>query len=677
MKRAFFKLITCLLCICICISFCVPTMAVNESNVLGVTFTAELNKSSISVSDVDQTVVMTVSASKEIELCTAGYTIVCPSPLVLSAVENTDLSFTSADYDLSTKTVVFMEPDAETLSATTLGVITFTIPANTPAGVYSVGVTGINLADNYGMNVWEDGASATTTLTITDANAGDGSYTAGVSTAQTNVTVGGTVYVTVSANADFSAAELTLSYPTAYLTYNEDESTLDGATVVDNNGIITLADYGESQRSYTLAFTATAKGTASVSLTSAAFSAAADAASSDLTSAEITAPSASVEVKNQPHNVTLNALFTGPSSVEDGADYTFSAVDSAAAYYNYTVTATMGGQPATVIDNGNGSYTIKNVTGALEISGTRTAKTYTIAFSTGSGVVGLPTGGSIPYGTDYSFDLPTNEHYSVSLTSIQYASGTGVEYTQANGKVTIAGTAITDNINVVIDRRQADAAVTVEGNAAADAAGYIAYATPGTAYTLTVKEDALYQYTVTAVANGKAVTLSGGNGSYTIAGTDVAVGSIVFTVNKVLKTAQITATQYITLNGTVLWLVRNPAAQVEGKVYQFRDANMYWSAEYSAYCTLVVSATKPEISAGDLKLIDGTTAAVDYAAMDVNGSGTLDANDAQFVYNMYMSAYDGITDEVTAEKYLRADVNGDAIVNTEDAVAIVAKILGN
>jgi len=63
--------------------------------------------------------------------------------------------------------------------------------------------------------------------------------------------------------------------------------------------------------------------------------------------------------------------------------------------------------------------------------------------------------------------------------------------------------------------------------------------------------------------------------------------------------------------------------------------------------------------------------------MDVNASGALDANDAQFVYNMYKSTYNGITDEVTVEKYLRADVNGDAVINTEDAAAIVAKILGN
>lgn len=63
--------------------------------------------------------------------------------------------------------------------------------------------------------------------------------------------------------------------------------------------------------------------------------------------------------------------------------------------------------------------------------------------------------------------------------------------------------------------------------------------------------------------------------------------------------------------------------------------------------------------------------------MDINKSGKLDANDAQFVYNMYNGMYSGITEEVTAEKYLRADVNGDGSVNTQDAAAVISIILNN
>lgn len=679
MKKVFSNFISYLLCLTLCCSLCLPITAVGESNAFGITFSVSLNSPSLEISDTDQTVVMPLSASAPITLDGMAFTVTASDPLVFSGITNdlTRLPLSNADANFDSGIVGTNSTDMENIeNITDLAEITFTVPANTPAGSYTVGINSLELTKDYS-EIWESGASASTTLTITDANAGDGSYTAGLSVEQTAATVGETVYVKVSANTEFAAAELSLTYPSALFAFDEGKSTLNEAKITDGNGTISLADYGADQREYTFAFTAAAKGEATFSLISAAFSAAADAASNDLTPAGITAPSVSVQVKNQPHNVTLNALFNGPGSVEDGADYTFSAADSASAYYNYTVSATMGGQPASVINNGDGTYTVKNVTGALEISGSRTAKTYQITFSTGSGVTGLPTDATIPYGTDYSFNLPTKEHYSISVTSIKYASGTAVEYTLENGKVTILGTAITDNINVVIDQLQADAVVTVEGNAAADAAGYVPYAEPGTAYTLTVSEDALYQYTVTAAVNGQAVTLTSGNGSYTIAASDVAAGTIVFTVNKVLKTAQITATQYLALDGTAIWLIQNPTAQLQGKVYQFRNVSMYWSAEYSAYCTLVVSAEKPEISAGDLKLIDGTTASIDYTAMDVNVSGTLDANDAQFVYNMYKSTYSGITDEVTVEKYLRADVNGDAAVNTEDAAAIVAKILGN
>ena len=65
---------------------------------------------------------------------------------------------------------------------------------------------------------------------------------------------------------------------------------------------------------------------------------------------------------------------------------------------------------------------------------------------------------------------------------------------------------------------------------------------------------------------------------------------------------------------------------------------------------------------------------LDYG-MDVNKSGKVDANDAQLAYNMYRPMYSGISSDITVEKYLRADVNGDKTVNTMDAVAIVNYIL--
>ena len=77
-----------------------------------------------------------------------------------------------------------------------------------------------------------------------------------------------------------------------------------------------------------------------------------------------------VTVKPIPtYSVTLPADFTGESTVQDGADYTFTAKDPAK--YIYTVTAVMGGETVEVIDNGDGTYTVKNVTGDLVIEATK------------------------------------------------------------------------------------------------------------------------------------------------------------------------------------------------------------------------------------------------------------------------------------------------------------------
>lgn len=333
----------------------------------------------------------------------------------------------------------------------------------------------------------------------------------------------------------------------------------------------------------------------------------------------------------------------------------------------------MAGEPVEVIDNGDGTYTIKNVTGKLDITATRTPKEFTIEFVTDTNV-DLPDNDTIAYGENYSFDIPETTHYSTSIEEARYVNlETDVPYSIKDGVVTIKGTAIIDDIVIKINQVLADATVTIEGNGASDADGYAPYATIGEAYTLTVAEDAQYDYVVTAKVNGKDVTLTKGNGTYTISADDVEVGSIVFTITKTLKTNNISISKYLTLNGTSLWLIVNDVDKIDGMIYCYNDTAMFWSDKYSAYCTVVVSYEKPIVSADNLSLINGSVTAVAYE-MDINKSDKMDANDAQFVYNMYNGMYSGITEEITAEKYLRADVNGDGAVNTQDAAAIINKI---
>ena len=61
---------------------------------------------------------------------------------------------------------------------------------------------------------------------------------------------------------------------------------------------------------------------------------------------------------------------------------------------------------------------------------------------------------------------------------------------------------------------------------------------------------------------------------------------------------------------------------------------------------------------------------------DINGSGKLDASDAQYVWNMYKAQYSEFTEDVTMIDFIKADRNADYKIDTTDAAAVVNEILG-
>lgn len=132
--------------------------------------------------------------------------------------------------------------------------------------------------------------------------------------------------------------------------------------------------------------------------------------------------------------------------------------------------------------------------------------------------------------------------------------------------------------------------------------------------------------------------------------------------------------EYLKLDETIVWLVTMEVVKLDDQVYTYGGNAMLWSEKYGAYCYLVISVEKPEIDADDFAIITGTAENVDYG-MDVNKSEKVDANDAQLTYNMYNAMYSAFSDEVTIEKFLRADVTGDRTVNVQDARMIIDEIL--
>ena len=504
-------------------------------------------------------------------------------------------------------------------------------------------------------------------------------YTAALSVAPAAAAINEQILVTVTANKAFAASELSLSYDPNKITFNEEISTLNGATVTDSNGTINLVDYGDEQISYVFGFTAKTAGDTTIKLISASFSVSADAVTENLTDATVETDTVSVTINHPDQSVSIpQDILIGNATVAYSQNYTF-YITGDGAYYDYTIHAKIGNADADVIDNKDGSYTVLNVTDALIITASRTPKSYTVDFQTSSDV-SLPADTTISYGSDFTFVMPTQTHYATSIKTAYYETNKqSVPYSTDNGSVTIKGTDITDNLVIVIEQIRAEVTVSVDGNAASDAAGYASSAKIGEAYTLTVAQDSKYRYTVSASVDGQPVTLSADDNTYTISAEYITVNSnaVIFTVTKVLKTDHITVTEYLTLaDKSKLWLIQIPGDQADGMVYSYDGTAMFWSDAYNAYCTLVEASSVPEISSEKFALTNGTVLSVDYSK-DVNMSGKVDANDAQFAYNMYEAMYNGITETVTVEKYLRADVNGDKKVDTTDAAAIVNAILNN
>ena len=278
---------------------------------------------------------------------------------------------------------------------------------------------------------------------------------------------------------------------------------------------------------------------------------------------------------------------------------------------------------------------------------------------------------SVNDGEAYTFKIADyDEYFDYTITALM--SGTSVDVSN-NGSGEYAIENVTGNLEISVISKPKSFTVSAVGSGAEDAVIADSKATYGKVYTLTVTENANYSYIVTAKINDQTVAVTGSNGSYTIDG-GLITGNITITVTKTAK-LQLDCSEYLTLgNSTSLWLITATTDDAGGLVCTYNGNTMYWSEKYNAFCTLISGTVKPTPTLNQFTLTNGTATAISYDS-DVNMSGKLDANDAQFVYNMYNNMYSGITTDVTIEKYLRADVNGSKTVTTEDAAAVVNKIM--
>ena len=457
--------------------------------------------------------------------------------------------------------------------------------------------------------------------------------------------------------------------------------------VIDHSvpGRLTIGGYGEprSDSSIMLNFTVKAAGEATVKLVKAQMDVRANMAKDAQTASVPAGQSDTVTILCGGFPVELPKCATGDAYVTANGDYTFTADPG----YDYGFSATVDGKTVAIINNCDGSYTIKNVTGKLVISAnsTPTVKTYAATVKgDGSGDVSAPT--SATHGQNYTFTVTqaANYDYAVAVTVNGLPVTCTVSSSGSRYTYTIPAAAVTGPVVITVKKapQSGTTQIVLTGSGAADVwDGVTSYTVKsGEAFTFGISHQEGFDYTVTVMAGEKTLTLQRNENAstYTIPGDCITGGIIMVTITKTAQLAlTVDAVEYVKYtDGSVVWLITAaPKTKLPAtKSLYYGDTAMFWSEKYEAYAWLLVDkGTAAGIAATAKSAISvkgNSTVSVSYGG-DVNGTGHIDINDAQYVYDLYNAKHSALD----MEKFLRCDVNGNREVSVDDVQAVVSLLL--
>lgn len=492
-----------------------------------------------------------------------------------------------------------------------------------------------------------------------------------------------------------------LTYNTFFFQFSYDAEKLDFANaaignssetpaIINDNsdaGLLTIGGYGEvrSDSSIMLNFTVKAAGEATVKLVKAQMDVRANAAKDAQTASVPADQSGTVTILCGGFPVVLPDCATGDAYVTANGDYTFTANPG----YDYGFSATVNDEYIDVIDNGDGSYTIKNVTGKLVIkaNSTPTVKTYAVTVKgDGSGDVNAPT--PAKHGQNYTFTVTQAANYDYAVAVM--VNGQPVTCTVSSSgsnayTYTIPAKSVTGPVVITVKKapQSGTTQIVLTGSGAADVWGDVTSYTvkSGEAFTFGINHQEGFDYTVTVMAGEETLTLqrNAENAStYTIPANYITGGIIMVSITKTAQLAlTVDAVEYVKLiNGNAVWLITAvPETKLPAtKSLYYGDTAMFWSEKYEAYAWLLVDkGTAADIAATAKSAISvkgNSTVSVSYGG-DVNGTGRIDINDAQYIYDLYNAKHSALD----MEKFLRCDVNGNREVSVDDVQAVVSLLL--
>lgn len=279
-----------------------------------------------------------------------------------------------------------------------------TVDQNGLVTAVSTGMTYIYATANNG--------KSNTGYAITVVSQADGSYTVTMPENET-VLPGGTVTLPVSITGN---AEGVNNYSAYHMVFTYDPNALElttteipGCTLKTGTaGKIEVIRYGELQefgKAFDLTFNVKdVPGDTNVVLTQALVDISQNALASDAPAANVPEDTTTYHVSKQ-YTVTLpDGTNADSTQVEHGDDFTFRVTDYDP-YKDYTFTASYGETTAEVTDNGDGSFTIKNVTGDLTITMDVKGKTFNVTLNPDE----AEGADKATYGEDYTFTVKKAE----------------------------------------------------------------------------------------------------------------------------------------------------------------------------------------------------------------------------------------------------------------------------
>lgn len=456
------------------------------------------------------------------------------------------------------------------------------------------------------------------------------------------------------------------------------------------NGKLIIAGYGEplGNTHMKLSFKLISDGDATVTLTRANIDRS-DNAQNDARTATIESGKGSVTVHAGGYPVTLPSVGEGITSVSGPAfaaadgNYTFTALP-AGMKFTFLATVDDGEKSLIVIDNKDGTYTVVGVTGELVIEcSSAVARTYSATVQ-GNGASDVRDNATeATYGEDYTFRIvpATGYHYAVSVT----VGGQTVVPVVNDNSYTIPGKSIEGDIVTTVTKAiQADTTqIMFVGNGTDDLEnhGGVYTAVNGQNFTFKLNKQTGYEYTITAKKGDKDINVTdNGNGTYTIAGTNIDGGIITVTVIRTAPPAvDVTAQEFLTCNGSTIFLLRATAREDlgESRDLMYGNKHMLWSEQYSAYVWLVKTEDSVDKVLADAKANISIGSAGHTLVShdgDVNHSGKVDINDAQLIYDLWKNHATADVSFGNMQALLNGDVNCNGKLDTGDARAVVFRI---